>query len=123
MARAKRLKGTIEDFLLHAPIVSRAFFALCNNPYGLTAKQLAYEIYYGNEPAWAINSMHVSFMYFNRKSAKNRWGLRIRGSGGPGSKYQIWVVREFPLVPKAGLKRPCESARIKGAEVPLANGA
>lgn len=95
MARAKRLKGTIEDFLLHAPIVSRAFYALCNNPYGLTAKQLAYEIYYGiSEPEHSRNSMQVCFLQFNRKAAKNRWGLRIRGQGGPGSKYQIYVVRE-----------------------------
>lgn len=75
--------------------MARAFFALCNNPYGLTANQLAYEVYNGvQEPEWAKSSMQVCFVVFNRKAAKNHWGLRIRGHGGPGSKYQIWVVRE-----------------------------
>lgn len=94
MARAKRLKGTVEDYLAHGYIIGPVFEALCERPYGLTKRELMTAVYGGRkEPEWADSSVSVCISRFNRLSNLNRWGLQIRGHGGPGSKYLIWVHR------------------------------
>ena len=94
MARANRLTS-IEDYFVRSFVARRVFEALCAHPYGLTVNELIAIAYHGaSEPDWARSSLQVCICLFNRKAIKNRWGLRIHGTGGPSSKYLIWLVRD-----------------------------
>lgn len=84
------------SFLDRAPVSSRIFDALCAHPYGLTAKELV-DIVYADDPDggpdWAYESIGLCAWRINHKAKKEGLGVRIRGHGGPGSKYLIYVVR------------------------------
>ena len=79
-----------------APIAEALFAALCAHPYGLTNNALC-ELIYGHRADGGADhaqwSLQVTVCSFNRRAAKAGLGLRIRGSGGPGSKYLIYVVK------------------------------
>lgn len=90
------LKGRAWGRALHSPSVSfKIFDLLCDHPYGLTAKQLAEQVWTADDggPDWWNSSIQVSVLRINRLAQACGIGLRVRGSGGPGSRYQIWVVR------------------------------
>ena len=76
-----------------APICGALFNALCEHPYGLTSAELIWKIWKGKcEPNWP--GINVRVAHINQAAKKHRAGLRIRGRGGPGSKYLIHIVRE-----------------------------
>lgn len=78
------------------PRLEKLFYALCEHPYGLTNAELC-DIVYGGDadggPDKANEVLNVLVSNFNRYARKDKLGLRIRGTGGPGSRYLIWVVR------------------------------
>ena len=91
----KPRRKTLTEFFARSFVCRRAFEALCAYPYGRTMKQLIEEVYRGAiEPDWASSSLQVSLCLFNRKAKQHRWGVRIHGHRGPGSKYQVFIVRE-----------------------------
>ena len=100
MARTKRL--SIEQYFFRAFVARNVFNALCQFPYGLTMKQLVPVAYphVEFEPEWARSSVQVCICLFNRKARKHRWGLRISGQGGPGSKYMVFVVKDHGWRPR-----------------------
>lgn len=75
-------------------VIEGMFRALCAYPYGLTNPQLRAAIYSpGREPEWSQNCIQVGVCRFNRLAKRRGLGLRIRGSGGLGSKYLLYVVK------------------------------
>ena len=84
--------------LYAAPVSRRLFDALAEHPYGLTMRKLIEIVYNGcREPEYAASSLQVCAMRFNRRAKAQGLGLQIRGSGGPGSKYQIWIVKNVRI--------------------------
>lgn len=84
---------TVEMCLRRSPVVGQVFKLLCANPYGMTAAKLKELIYNGHrEPS--SHALNTVICKFNQKAKAHRWGVRIHGHGGPGSKYQVYVVRE-----------------------------
>jgi hypothetical protein len=77
-------------------LVESIFSALCERPYGLTNAELCDHAYAERKepPLWAEACVGSAVMRFNNYAKENRLGLRIRGLGGPGSKYLIYVARE-----------------------------
>lgn len=84
---------TVELYLQRAHVLRPLFNLLCENPYGLTASRLK-ELIYTSPHEPDSNSLNTIIAKFNKKAKEHRWGVRIHGHGGPGSKYQIYVVRE-----------------------------
>ena len=88
-----------------APVSDTIFRELCEHPYGLTAAQLIEKIFRGvNEPDEYQVSARVAHM--NRKMEQHRMGLRVRGHGGPGSIYLLYVVKEPRLEALQGAAAP-----------------
>lgn len=87
--------------LVQAPVSQKIFDALTRRPYGLTCHELVDAVYGDREdggPDWARSSISVTVMRMNRWFAKQGHSLRVRSrstgrGGGPGSRYQIWIVR------------------------------
>ena len=101
-APARSVPGAIVDTELRpilfgrhgGAVIEGMFRALCAYPYGLTNPQLRAAIYSpGCEPEWSQNCIQVGVCRFNRLAKRRGLGLRIRGSGGPGSKYRLYVVK------------------------------
>lgn len=84
---------TIEMHLKRSPVLGPMFNLLCENPYGLTVAQLKDRIYQKDHELKS-HSLQTTICKFNQKAKEHRWGVRIHGHGGPGSKYQVYVVRE-----------------------------
>jgi len=83
-------------FYRSSPISERLFDALCTHPYGLTSKELVEKMYFDREdggPLTAAESISVRVCYINKRFERLGISLRIRGHGGPGSRYQIYVVK------------------------------
>ena len=75
-------------------VIESMFRALCAHPYGLTNPELRAETWpVLTEPEWAESCIQVAVVRFNRLAKKRGLGLRIRGGGGPGSKYLLYVVK------------------------------
>jgi hypothetical protein len=76
-------------------LVEGVFSILCEHPYGLTNSELCDHVYTSREPPlWAEGNISSAVWHFNGYARSNRLGLRIRGWGGPGSRYMIYVVRD-----------------------------
>jgi hypothetical protein len=73
----------------------RIFDALCAHPYGLKMQELIPHVYPDpdREPDWAANCITASVCRMNKRWRAEKSMLRVRGSGGPGSRYQIWIAR------------------------------
>lgn len=83
----------IEDYLA-GKLEVVLFNAVAERPYGVTSAELV-DILYGHRrdggPEWAANSISVILHRLNKKIAV--LGLRIRGWGGPGSKFHLYIRR------------------------------
>ena len=80
--------------LSRSPVKQRIFSALCEHPYGLTNGQLIARVYKGaREPTWAEGSIQAAVYAFNKIMRQMGSCLRIKGNGGPGSIYRIWIVK------------------------------
>jgi hypothetical protein len=76
-------------------LVEGVFSILCEHPYGLTNSELCDHVYANKEPPLcAEGNISSATWRFNGYARSNRLGLRIRGGGGPGSRYMIYVVKE-----------------------------
>jgi hypothetical protein len=76
-------------------LIEGVFSILCEHPYGMTNSELCDHIYARVEPPLhADGNISSAAWRFNKYAQKKRLGLRIRGSGGPGSKYMVYIVRE-----------------------------
>lgn len=76
-------------------LVDRVFDALCVHPYGLTMGELIPLVYLDpnrepEHPEWVLPAV---ICHANKKWRTAGELIQIRGSGGPGSKYQIWIKR------------------------------
>lgn len=81
-----------EEFFLKFPVGSRVFFALCERPYGMTCDELIQAVYNGSgEPDWARSSVSACIHKLNRRLKQRGSLFSIRGYGGPGSRYQIFL--------------------------------
>jgi hypothetical protein len=90
-------RTSIESYFNKAAVMSNVFNALCAHPYGLTVRQLVEQAYtVTNEPDWAASSITVMICHFNKLARRHGWRLYIRGNGGPGSKYQIYIGNQKP---------------------------
>ena len=77
-----------------AAVIEQIFSALCDRPYGLTNPELRAAVYSGaHEPDWAPECIQVAVCRFNRLAKRAGLGLRIRGGGGPGSRYLLYLAR------------------------------
>ena len=78
-----------------APVRERMFNALCEHPCGLTVNELIEIVYRGaKEPAYAVGCVQAASHFINARFKDQKIGLRIRGSGGRGSRYRIYVIRQ-----------------------------
>jgi hypothetical protein len=71
------------------------FNALAEHPYGLRMQELIPIVYPDpdKEPEYAASAVSVAVYNANKWWKKQRSMLRIRGQGGPGSVYRIWIAR------------------------------
>lgn len=76
-------------------MANRIFNVLCEHPYGQTIYELCSLVYPSADggPDYAISSIQTRIVRMNKKWKAENNSLRIHGHGGPGSRYQVWIVR------------------------------
>jgi hypothetical protein len=76
-----------------APVAERFFQALCDHPYGLTAQEAAAIIYGAKGGPEGVKAVLCTTAHgINKRARKAGLGIRVRGHGGPGSKWQVWII-------------------------------
>lgn len=87
------------DPFARSPVSRRIFDALCDCPYGVTLRELADRVYggdLGGGPDGLPNTMHVRIKHMNSALRAAGLGLYVRGDGGPGSRYRLYLYRRVP---------------------------
>lgn len=83
----------IEDYVT-APLELGVFNAVVARPYGLTVDEIVDALYGHREdggPEYARNIVSTRLVSLNRKLKP--LGMRIKGWGGPGSKFHLYIRR------------------------------
>jgi hypothetical protein len=77
-------------------LATRIFRALCEHPYGLTMSELITQVYPdpAREPTDPEGTVQVTLCKANAKWRAAGELFQIRGQGGPGSKYRIFIQRK-----------------------------
>jgi len=100
LSLVRKLKGEMVYDSSKSYFLTQAMFEmLCEHPYGLPSVEIGERLYALRDDGGPLTMRSIIRQlahHFNFYARKEKVGLRMRATnfGGPGRRYQIWVVKE-----------------------------